>query len=64
MDQLIRLKATGTPEQFAEKMGMTPRHLSRYIRVMKELGAPIVYDRMSQSYSYEKEGRMVMGWVG
>ncbi len=43
MHQLIRLKATGTPEQFANKLGYSERQVFRLINAMKSKGFPIIY---------------------
>jgi len=56
IDQLIRLKATGCPREFAEKLGVSERKMYRLIRDLKEIGCPIVYDSYRGSYKYEIEG--------
>ena len=62
MDQLIRLKATGTPKQFANRMGLSKRRIFQLINEMKEADAPIYYDREHNSYCYEKEVEFVFGF--
>lgn len=52
MDGYIRRKATGTPEQFAEKMRFSRSSLMDYIKLLKELNAPIEYDYNRESYYY------------
>jgi biotin operon repressor len=53
--QLIRLKATGTPKDLAQRLGMSESTLYRVIDEMKCIGFPIVYNKARQSYCYEKE---------
>lgn len=53
IDQKIRLKATGSPEQFAESLGMSKASLHRYLDFLKDYGAPIFYDVYTKSYVYE-----------
>lgn len=60
MDDLIRRKATGTPNEFAEKLGLSPSQLFLVLKEMKELGTPIQYCTVRKSYYYEVEGRLVI----
>lgn len=55
IDQKIRLKATGGPEEFAESLGMSKASLYRYIDFLKDYGAPIYYDVRSKSFCYEHD---------
>jgi predicted DNA-binding transcriptional regulator YafY len=57
LDQLIRQKITGSPPEFARKMGISERSLYEYLKVLKELGAPIRFSRQEHSYYYEIEGQ-------
>jgi hypothetical protein len=63
IDGLIRRKATGTPEEFAERLGLCRSALMEYIREMKELGAPIAYCKQRQSYYYEEEKQLFIGFT-
>ncbi len=54
VDQLIRLGATGCPDEFIHTLGITKTKLFRTIHTMKELGAPISYNFAIQSYVYEQ----------
>lgn len=63
IDQLIRLKGTGTPAQLAEKIGLSERTMYAYIRLMKDFGAPVVYSRERQSYYYIREGRFIVRFL-
>ena len=62
MDQLIRRKATGSPNQFAEKMGINRSTLMRNLAEIKRLGAEIQYDPIRQTYFYEESGRLEIGF--
>ena len=53
--QLIRMKATGTPSQLAQRIGVSERNLYRIINDMREDGFPILYNRDRGRYYYEKE---------
>ena len=52
MDSLISLRATGTPAEFAEKLGMKRSTLFQYLQEMRELGVNIGYSYIRQSYYY------------
>ena len=54
MDQLIRMEATGSPKQFANRLGISKTTLYRMINTMKELEAPLLYDNTVQSFVYEE----------
>jgi predicted DNA-binding transcriptional regulator YafY len=56
MDYLIKTHRTGTPDQFARKIGVSVRMLYTYLAIFRERNAPIKYDRERCSYFYEFEG--------
>jgi molybdenum-dependent DNA-binding transcriptional regulator ModE len=63
MDILIRTNATGSPTDFAQRMGMSTRSLFNYINYMKtRLNAPIEYSNTMQSYFYKESGLIKIGW--
>lgn len=57
LDLLIRQKGTGSPPEFARKMGISERSLYEYLKVLKDLGAPIKWSRQDKSYYYSIEGQ-------
>lgn len=62
IDQLIRLKATGTPKRLAEKLEISERSVHRIIDTMKNMGAPIYYCLTRQSYCYEDDVEFKYGF--
>ncbi|TSE10104.1 MULTISPECIES: HTH domain-containing protein [Aquimarina] len=52
IDQLIRMEATGTAIDLANRLGVSRATLYRIIEMMKELNAPIEYDFTVQSFVY------------
>jgi predicted DNA-binding transcriptional regulator YafY len=52
MNYLIRSKRTGTPIQFAEKLEISESTLYQHLNDLRELGAPIAYDKFRQTYYY------------
>jgi predicted DNA-binding transcriptional regulator YafY len=63
IDEIIQNKSSGTPAQLAEKLDISESTLYEFIAVMKELGAPIQYDRFAQRYYYEEPGRFNISFV-
>jgi len=63
MDQLIRFRETGTPKDFAYRLGISVRTLYNYLRILKELGADIQYNKYSQSYEYVSEIHLYVGYM-
>lgn len=51
-DHLIRRRATGNPEELAQKLQLSTSGVSRLIRIMRALQAPIVYRDSINSYIY------------
>jgi len=59
IDYMIKRKATGNPEHFANKNGLSKRAMTDVLNEMKELGFPIKYDRGRNTYYYDEAGEMV-----
>jgi len=53
MDDLIHRKATGNPEEFAEKIGISRSQLLEHIKELRELGAEIEYCTINRSYYFK-----------
>lgn len=62
MNDLIRRKATGTPEEFACKMSMSRSALMRDLSELRNLNAPIKFDHDRQTYYYDEEGTFEFGF--
>ena len=62
MDQRIRMRATGNPDEFALRMDMSKTKIYRMIRIMKKLHAPVEYDITEQSYVYANEVGFTFGF--
>lgn len=62
IDHLIQLKATGSPNCLANRLSVSESSVHRLLRMMKEMGAPICYSSVRQSYFYEKEVKFRFGF--
>jgi transcriptional antiterminator len=52
--QAIEQENTGTREQFASRLGISPRWLTQHIRKLEEvLNLPVNYSRKRQTYYFE-----------
>jgi len=63
VDQLIRRKATGSPEALAEKLNVSRRCVYDIINVMKRMDAPILYNASRKSYYYSHKCNLMIGFV-
>ena len=52
---LIRRKATGSPNELANKLGLSKRQTLEYVRELKDLDIPIAYCKHTKTYYYEKD---------
>ena len=51
--ELIKNKKTGTPEHLSQTLQISERQVYNCIEYLKELDAPIHYDRKMQTYYYD-----------
>jgi hypothetical protein len=58
MDDLIKRKATGCPDEFADKLGISKSMLMLNLAELKEMGALIRYDSNRKTYFYEQGCRL------
>lgn len=52
---LVDKERTGSPEYFAQRLGISKRQLYNIIDDLKLYGAPIRYNPLINSYCYKKE---------
>ena len=52
-DLLIRLKATGTSDEFAIKLGISRASVFRLLQYLRDIGMPIKYCKYRKAYYYE-----------
>ncbi len=63
LDQLIRLKATGTADDLAEKLRISRRNVYMIMELMKSMDAPILYDITKKTFYYEYDCELSIGFV-
>jgi hypothetical protein len=63
LDQLIKQKATGSPKELAEKLGITERAWYKLRdELVNDLLTPIYYSQSKRSYVYTEEGSFEIGF--
>jgi predicted DNA-binding transcriptional regulator YafY len=62
IDRLARLRAPGTPEELAARLGIGLATLYRDLDLMRELGAPLAYCNRQGSYYYTVPGQLQIGF--
>jgi biotin operon repressor len=55
MHRLIKASATGSCDEFAAKMGLSKRQLLENVSELREMGAPIKFSVIKNSYSKLEE---------
>jgi predicted DNA-binding transcriptional regulator YafY len=59
LDQLIRHEGTGNAPVFAERLGISVRQLYNLIEELRDLGMPIAYCRIRQTFYYRFPCRII-----
>lgn len=62
MDDLIQRKATGAPQEFSQKLCISRSQLLQDIKELKELGAPIRFCNINQTYYYTRECKLILNF--
>ena len=63
MDKLIRLEATGSPRDFAEKLEISESTLYEFLNMMRKLGASVSYDKTRETYFHELPVKFEFGFM-
>lgn len=63
MHSLIKFKRTGTPEDFAVRLGISRAKLFRLLGELRELGAPVRFCNRRQSYVYFRSVELQLRFV-
>jgi predicted DNA-binding transcriptional regulator YafY len=63
MNQLIRLKATGSPQEFARRLRLSQSMMYNYLEMLRALGGPIQYNRRLQTYEYTYDVQFNIGYM-
>lgn len=59
IEYLIKSKAACTVGDLSVKLNTSKRQVSEHIKIMRELGAPIKYNRRTRQLFYEEDKKFV-----
>lgn len=59
----IQWESTGTPEEFAKKLGVSERTLQNHLQQLRELGIEIIYDYNRKTYKYPQKGGITFNFT-
>lgn len=62
MNRLIKSGSTGTPDEFARKIGICTSHLYRYLFEMQQFGMEIGYSRSMRTYYYKNDDELEINY--
>jgi predicted DNA-binding transcriptional regulator YafY len=63
LDHLINHKSTGTPADCAMKIGISERSLYDYLKILKDMGAPVKFSRGRRTYYYAEGGHFHISFL-
>jgi predicted DNA-binding transcriptional regulator YafY len=63
LDHLIQYKSTGTPADCAQKIGISERSLYDYLKILKDMGAPVKFSRGRRTYFYSEGGHFHISFL-
>ena len=52
MNEMIKTKSTGTPENICNKLSISRRQLFKDLEIFKDMGAEIAYSKIRETYFY------------
>ena len=58
----ISSATTGTPVEFAAKLGIAESHLYQLLDVLRRMGGPIAYSRSRKTYLYTRPIAFKLGY--
>lgn len=60
LNTLIEQEKTGTPKEFAKRLGISERTLNRYLNILRyEYDVEIAYSRVNKSYYYKNSVEII-----
>jgi transcriptional antiterminator len=58
IDKLVREQRTGTPDEFADRVGISRRQLYNYLDELRSYGVEVSYSRVCHSFEYRNNKRL------
>ncbi|MCT4600033.1 MAG: helix-turn-helix domain-containing protein [Marinifilaceae bacterium] len=63
IDYLMQIEGTGSPEELSRKLKISKRSVYNLISLMKEIGAPIKYNKNKKTYYYQFKVDFVIKFI-
>jgi hypothetical protein len=63
LDGLIRRKSTGSASELASRLNISERNVFHLLNQIKELGAPVYFCRVVNSYCYQRDVSFKFGFL-
>jgi predicted DNA-binding transcriptional regulator YafY len=63
LDHLIQYKSTGSPADCASKIGISERSLYDYLKLLRDMGAPVRFSRGRRTYYYAEGGHFYISFL-
>lgn len=62
INRLIKCEQTGTPKEFAKRLGISESHLYRILDELHDFGLKFHYDRTRHTYYYEEDMELALAY--
>jgi predicted DNA-binding transcriptional regulator YafY len=62
LNKLVREQRTGSPEELAERLGVSRRQLYVYLEYLKDMGVDIQFSRRLNSFVFTCEKQVYIDW--
>ncbi|TVP54235.1 MAG: HTH domain-containing protein [Mongoliibacter sp.] len=62
LNKLVREQRTGSPEELAERLGISRRQLYVYLEYFKDLGVEIQFSRRMNSFVFANQKQVHIDW--
>ena len=59
IDDLILTRRANSVKELAKKLNTSRRQILRQIKLMRKIGAPLLYDKRSKKYYYTEEKKFI-----
>ena len=63
MHTLIKFRRTGTPDEFANRIGVSRSQMFKLLSQLRDLGAPIYFSKLRQTYAYRRSVELRLGYT-
>ncbi|WP_373522673.1 HTH domain-containing protein [Aquiflexum sp.] len=62
LNKLVKEQRTGSPEELAERLGVSRRQLYVYLEYLNDMGVDIQYSRRLNSFVFASQKQILIDW--